>query len=276
MLKLLAILPLFLSSPALGAPAGRASANVTTPEGTVLADDVDYNDEKAPDDVHEVSPNGPLEGYRAPPVNYDVTARCYIVDGVDEHGNPLHGNQKHGIKLECIQSLRQVTYDIRRIGQYPVDCGAGTTTEKWSVSDSDTKSAQVKISTETRWEFIKSALDVELSDQRTHAETFERTLSCGDYKGVKCLVGGLALVEVKVRRGWVDHVTTWDQSHPGTMLPQWDHFTDAPDYGMWDIEEETIYKFNPLYANGWDIWNARDHACDVGGGRSYDSKQTPA
>lgn len=151
-------------------------------------------------------------------------------------------------KVQCYSWSKQVVWDIRRIGDVTY-CDRGNQHDTWKVEDSETTSVGMELGISAAFKIFDASLGFSVSNEVTKTTSHEKSVECGDFKGVKCLMGGHAIAELGYIEGWVsipqnDPINTWQMQ------------TKEEPYGMRDFRKVTDRAWNKKYETGWYDWQA--------------------
>lgn len=170
---------------------------------------------------------------------------CVVIEYGHEHDR--HGKGRAlDAKVRCRISSREIAWDIRRIGTV-ARCDKGGEQVFWGASDSETTKFGVDVSMGGAIEAFQASLGFSVSTERTVSNTHSTETSCGEYTGIKCRVGGLALGEIQYFEGWVDipkfdPVNTWQ-----TQVPE-------EPYGMRNFRRRVDRAWSTRFESGWADW----------------------
>lgn len=152
------------------------------------------------------------------------------------------------VKVRCLLWSKQTAWDIRRIGDVTY-CNHGSVSEKWTIGEKETTevSAGMDLGASGIFEIFSASLNFKVTNTVEKSKGYEKSVTCGDFKGIKCRVGGHAVAEIGYFEGWVN-------VPKGDDISKWQAQTNEEPYNMRDFKKTTAHAWNQGYETGWIDW----------------------
>lgn len=154
--------------------------------------------------------------------------------------------------IVCRQKTRSLVWDIRRIGEI-AHCDLGTEEESWELERTTTESVGLDVNAGATFEMFNIGASVSYKQETSERENRAKKVSCGDFRGKKCVVGGIAVREIETIEGDVK-IAKDDRDHPFPHNVWKDGDGEVYPYGIRNIVHKTQREVDPGYGDGWNTW----------------------